>query len=178
MGGALSGKPKTNTSTSSTTPTLTPEMQELMKRLTEFSTESMQNPQAGFAPIRTAAVDNVNRNYSKVGSRLNSSFAQRGYGSSGALGEKQFDTEMARGGDLSNIEAQFAKSAIDQKNFGAGLGQNLLNFGRGSKSEGTSTTPDTSLGDAFMSGGNALENLSGLLSFNNYTKALLKKKEG
>lgn len=145
-------------------------MQALMDQLSKFSTDSINNPSAGLAPIKNAAIDNVNRNYMKVGSRLGSSFASRGYGSSGGLGNAMLQTEFQRGGDLSNIEGEFGKAAIERQNFGAGLGQNLLNFGRGSTSTGTSTTPDTSLSNGLLSGGNALGNLASLLMFNNVLK--------
>lgn len=169
-GSALSGKPKTNTQTNSTTPTLTPQMQALMDQLSKFSSDSISNPSAGLAPIKNAAVDNVNRNYMSVAPRLNKSFASRGYGSSGGLGDAMLQTEFARGGDLSKLEGDFADRAISRQNFGAGLGESLLSFGRGATSTGTSTGPDTSLSNGLLSGGNALENLSRLLMLSNVLK--------
>lgn len=169
-GSALSGKPKTSTQTSSTTPTLTPQMQALMDQLAGYSTDSMNNPGAGLAPIKNAAIDNVNRNYMSVGSRLNKGFASRGYGSSGSLGDSMLQTEFARAGDLTGLEGQFADRAIGQKNFGASLGTQLLGFGRGSSSEGSSTGPDMSMSNGLLSGGNALENLSRLLMLGNVLK--------
>jgi hypothetical protein len=169
-GSLLSGKPKTSQQTSSTTPTLTPEMQALMDRLSKFSTDSIDNPQAGFAPIKNAAVDNVNRNYMSLTPRISKQFASRGYGSSGGLGDTMLQTEFARGGDLSQLEGQFADRALTQRNFGANLGANLLNFGKGSSSSGTSTGPDMSLSNGLLSAGNGISNLSTLLMLSNVLK--------
>ena len=149
------GSAANRTSTSSTSTTLSPELQALIQRLQGYSTQSMENPEAGFAPIKNAAVDQINRNYMDVPSRLSKQFASRGYGSSGSFGNSLYQTELARGGDLSNLEGQFAGKAIDQKNYGASLGQSLLNFGRT-----TSTTNVAAPGSIF---GNTLKSLSSLL---------------
>lgn len=136
-------------------------MQQLQSKLLAYSNQSMNDPQAGFAPIKTAAIDSVNRNYMDMPSRLSSQFASRGYGSSGNFGNSLYRTELSREGDMSSIESQFAKAAIDQRNQGASLGERLLASGRGTTS--TSTGPDTSAANGFMSGGNALENISTLM---------------
>ena len=149
------------TATSSTTPTMTPEMQALQDQLSKYSSDSMSNPEAGMAPIKNAATDQINRNYMNAPARLSSQFGSRGYGSSGSFGNSLYQTEMARGGDLSNLEGQFAQSAINQKNFGANLGAQLLNYGKGSTS--TNTSPDMSLAAGLGAGANGLSNLSTLL---------------
>jgi hypothetical protein len=94
--------------------------------------------------------------------------ARRGYGSSGSTGNSLYRVALARGGDLSNLEGQFADRAITQKNLGATLGEQLLGLGRGTTSTGT--TPDTSLSSGLISGGNALENLSQMLMLSKVLK--------
>lgn len=152
---------KGKTSSASVTPTMTPEMQALMDKLSSYSSESMDNPTAGMAPIKNAATDQINRNYMDIPNRLSSQFASRGYGSSGNFGNSLYKTAIARGGDLSNLEGQFAQAGINQRNFGASLGANLLNFGKGSTS--TATSPDMSLSAGLGAGANGLSNLSTLL---------------
>jgi hypothetical protein len=128
----------------------------------------MSDPGAGLEPIKTAALDNVNRTYIGVPARLASQFASRGYGSSGEFGNSLYKTELARAGDVSKLEGEFGKAAIDQKNYGAQLATAILNAGRGHTT--TTTGPDTSLGDAFMSGGNALSNIARLFTLHDILK--------
>ena len=139
-----------------------------MSRLLAFSNDQMVDPAAGLAPIKNAAIDNINRNYMDVPQQVTSQLARRGYGSSGNMGNSLYRVALARGGDLSNLEGQFADRAISQRNLGATLGEQLLGLGRGTTSTGT--TPDTSLSSGLLSGGNALQNLSSLLMFNNVLK--------
>lgn len=128
----------------------------------------MDSPEAGFAPIRQAGLDNINRAYASAPMRVSSQLASRGYGSSGNVGNSLYRNELARGGAMSDFEGQLATSAINQKNVGASLGQQLLNSGRGSTTTGTG--PGTGLSDGLATGGNALSDLSRLLSFNNFLK--------
>lgn len=167
LGSVLSGKPKTQTST--TTPTLTPQMQAMMDQLSSYSNNAMSNGGGqAVTTMKNTALDANNRNYSKVASRMASTFGARGYGSSGSFGNTEFNTEMSRAGDASNLEGVFAKMGLDQQNFGATLGQNLLNFGKGSTTTGT--TPDTSAQNGFMSAGNGLSNISSMLMLSKLLK--------
>src|SRR5674476_708060 len=173
-GSLLSGKPKTSTSTSSTTPTLTPEMQQLMNQLSSYSTGAMQNGGgAALTTMKNASIDQVNRNYQNVPNQLASQFASRGYGSSGNFGNSLYQTEYQRQGALSGLESQYAQMGLQQQNTGANLGEQLLNFGKGSTSTGTGTTPDTSLQNGFLGAGSAVNgigNVAMLTMFNNILK--------
>jgi hypothetical protein len=166
LGGALAGRSKTYTST--TTPQWSPEMQGLMSRLSAFTDQSMSNPGAGLQPIKQAATDNINRNYQGLSRRLSSQFASRGYGSSGDFGNSLYETEYQRAGDLSQLEGQFADREINQRNLGASLSEQLLGMTRGTTTTGNS--PSTAAGDAFQSAGNGLSNLSTLLMLSNVLK--------
>src|SRR5674476_106120 len=170
-GSLLSGKPKTSTSTSSTTPTLTPEMQQLMNQLSSYSTGAMQNGGgAALTTMKNASIDQVNRNYQNVPNQLASQFASRGYGSSGNFGNSLYQTEYQKQGALSGLESQYAQMGLQQQNTGGNLGEQLLNFGKGSTSTGTGTTPDTSAQNGFLSAGNGLSNLSTLMMLSNVLK--------
>jgi hypothetical protein len=151
----LLNKPKT--STSSTTPTLSPEMKALQDRLAAYSNDEMVDPSKGLAPIRTAGLDNINRTFMDIPSRLSSQFASRGYGSSGDFGSSLYKTEYARGGAISDLEGQLAAMANSNRAHGADIGQRLLNSGQGSTS--TSTGPDTSVGSGINSGLSTLTSL-------------------
>jgi hypothetical protein len=166
IGSFLSGKPKTYTQTS--TPTWSPDQQALLSQLTQFGKDSMVNPFQGLDPIKNAAIDNINRNYMDVPNQVSSQLARRGYGSSGDMGNSFYKVALARGGDLSNLEGQFADRAIQQRNFGASLSDQLLGLTRGTTS--TSNTPDFSASNAFGTAGNALSNLSQLLMFSKVLK--------
>lgn len=170
-GGMINGKPKTSTQTSSSTPTLSPEMQALQAQLMAYSQEQMQDPSKGFAPIRQVGLDNINRSFMSAPSRVSSQLASRGYGSSGDVGGQLYRTELGRAGAMSDFEGQLAQAQIQQKNVGAGLSQNLLNSATGRTSTGSSTGPDTSMGDGLMSGGNAMQDLARMLTFNNFLKS-------
>jgi len=170
-GSLLSGKPKTSTSTSSTTPTMTPEMQQLMDKLSAYSTDSMTNGGGqALTTMKNNSIDQVNRNYMGAPARLSSQFASRGYGSSGDFGNSLYQTEYQRQGQLSGLESQYAQMGLNQQNTGANLGEQLLNFGKGSTSTGTGTTPDTSTQNGFLSAGNGLSNLSTLMMLSNVLK--------
>jgi hypothetical protein len=140
-------------------------MQALMDELLGQARQSINNPMAGLQPIKNAAVDNVNRNYAGVPRRLASQFAARGYGSSGSFGNSLYDTEFARGGDLSKLEGLFADRAIDERNKGLTFGEQLLNFGKGetTTSSGTGTQPGNMAGAGLSAAGSSLGNLSALL---------------
>lgn len=128
----------------------------------------MTNPEQGIAPIRRAGLDNINRTYMDVAPRLASKFAARGYGSSGDFGSSLAQTEYQRGGAMSDFEAQIAQLINGNRNYGASLGTQLLNSGKGSTS--TSTGPDTGFGDALQSTGNGLGNISTLLTLSKLLK--------
>ena len=170
-GSLLSGKPKTSTSTSSTTPTMTPEMQQLMDQLSSYSKDSMTNGGGqALTTMKNNSIDQVNRNYMGAPARLSSQFASRGYGSSGDFGNSLYQTEYQRQGALSGLESQYAQMGLNQQNTGANLGEQLLNFGKGSTSTSTGTTPDTSAQNGFLSAGNGMSNLSTLLMLSNVLK--------
>jgi hypothetical protein len=166
-GSALSGRPKTTTQQSSSTPTFSPELQALMSQLGQYSSASMANPMSTFDAMRGPGLDKINRQYDLMPQQLTTQMARRGYGSSGAMGNTMFQTQLARAGAVNNFEGQLAQMAADRQQQGASLGTSLLNLGRGNQGTGSYTTPDMSLSNGLMSGGNGLSNLSTLLMLRN-----------
>lgn len=128
----------------------------------------MTDPSAGLAPIRQAGLDNINRAYMGISSRLGSQFASRGYGSSGDFGSSLYNTEYQRGGAISGLEGQLAQMANSNRQNGASLSEQLLNLTRGSTTTGTG--PSTALSDGFQSAGNGLNNISTLLTLSQALK--------
>ena len=167
VGSLLSGRPKTQTQTSTSMPTFSPQMQSLMDRMGEFYTSSMQNPEASFGPVRAAGLDRINRTYDVLPQAVMQQASRRGYGSAGSTGNSLYKVGMARAGDISNFEGNLAQEAIQRQMAGASGAANLLQLNRGTTTTGTATTPDTSMSNAFMSGGNAMSNLATLMMLNN-----------
>lgn len=176
-----SGSTASNNSTASVSPTFSPELQQLMTKLLGYSQGLTQDPTAALQPIRNSGLDSINRTYAAVPQAVTQQLANRGYGNSGSLGNSLYKVGLARAGAASDLEGQLATKGIDQQNFGAQLGTQLLNAGKGTTSTssndvsgynwgssagtgtGTGTTPNTSLSNALLSGGNGLNNLSTLL---------------
>jgi len=147
LGSVFSGKPKTSTSTntsssasqgassdqstSSITPTFSEPMQQLIAQLLQYSGDSINNPTGALAPIRNAGLDSINRTYADIPNQVASQAARRGYGSSGALGSSLYKVGLARAGAASDLEGQLATQGIQQSQFGAGLGEQLLNLTKG-----------------------------------------------
>jgi hypothetical protein len=134
-----------------------------MSQLQNYSTSSIANPQANFAPIRQAGLDQINRSYMDLPQELTQQLSRRGYGSSGQLGNTLFRTGLARSGAVSGFEGSLAQEGINQQNRGATLGTQLLQLGRGTSTTGTSTSPDVGLSGGLLSAGSQLGNISLLM---------------
>jgi hypothetical protein len=128
----------------------------------------MSDPAAGLQPLKLSAMEGINRNYAQLPDTISRKLASRGYGSSGKMGGALYGTELARMGDLSDLEGKFAGMVADRQNQGASLGEQLLALASGK--DVTNTGPSNMAGDALMSGGNALNNLSTLLMLSKVLK--------
>jgi hypothetical protein len=145
-----------------------------MTSLANYSQNSVNNPTAALSPIRNAGLQGINQQYAAVPDQVARSMASRGYGSSGAMGNAMFNTNLARAGSVAGLEGQLAQMGLQNQQFGASLGNQLLNTGKGSASDaygttwnkgtgmGTSTTPNTSLASGLLGAGSALGNLGNL----------------
>ncbi len=145
-----------------------------MSSLANYSQQSTANPTAALAPIRNAGLQNINTTYAGVPGQVTRQMASRGYGSSGAMGSGMFNTNLARANSVAGMEGQLANMGQQQSQFGASLGNQLLNTGRGSMSDafgsnystgrtlGTTTTPNNATAAGLLAGGSALGNLAQL----------------
>lgn len=171
-GSVISGKPKTTTSTqtgtststtngsstSSTTPTFSGPLQSLMSQLQDYSTNSINNPSSMLQPIENSGLGAINQSYNGASQQVTQQLASRGFGSSGATGEDLYNVANAKAGAQGNLQGQLAQDAVNQSQFGASLGEQLLNTGKGSTSSttGTSTTTGSSTGTGSTTGPNTM----------------------
>ena len=139
-----------------------------MGRLIAESQDRTSDPNAGLAPLKTAAMERINRNYAGAPNRVTTQLAKRGYAGSGQLPSNLISTENSRLSDLSGLEGTFAQMAADREREGVDLGTRLLTIGGGRDTTGT--TPGDSLGSALSAGGSSLGSLSALLTLQRMLK--------
>lgn len=145
-------------------------MKSLQDQLSKYSSGLLTDPSAGLEPIRAASTDRINRRYAAMPDKLSERFASRGYGSSGDFGNSLYETEVARSGELFDLDSQIAQLILAEKNQGASLSEQLLGMTRGTTSTSTGTTPSTAASDTFQSAGNGLNNIATLLTLSELLK--------
>jgi hypothetical protein len=158
------------TMSGSTTATFSPQLQQMMNQLLSYSSNSMNNPQAMFAPIQNAGLQAINSSYAAVPGQVAAQMAARGYGSSGSAGQAMYNANLSRANAVSGFQGNLADQEINQENAGASLGEQLLNTGKGTSVTGTTsgtTSADSSTNTnstTTTSGlGQILQSLSSLL---------------
>jgi hypothetical protein len=158
-GAALSNRKKESTSTS--TPTLSPELQQVFDKLLADAGGMATDPMKGLAPLKTNAMEQVNRNYAGSADRISTSLAKRGYSGSGKAPGAFVNLETSRLSDQSGIESAFAKMGADRQIQGMGMTGDLLSRMTGQTSTGT--MPGNVAGSALSAGGSSLGSLSALM---------------
>lgn len=128
----------------------------------------MSDPSAGLGAIKRNAQQGADDRYAQVPNQISRSLSSRGYGSSGNFGNTMYQAAFAHNRDLGDIDSQFAQLIANQKNTGASLSEQLLGMTRGSTT--TSTGPNTSLSDGFMSAGNGLNSVATMLTLSKLLK--------
>jgi hypothetical protein len=111
-----------------------------MERISRLMTE----PAAGLAPIRTAMRGNVNARYSALPDTLATKMLAHGGARSGKFGTAMRQSEMARLGELGDVESTIAQMILDQQQEGASLAERLLSQNFGQTTETTGRTDETS----------------------------------
>src|ERR1035441_1939075 len=99
----------------------------------------MNNARSMVAPIRISGLSNINQLDNGVPQQVPQQLASRGFGSSGATGEDLYTVANAKSGAQANLEGQLAQLGVQQSQFGASLGEQLLNTDRKSTSTSTGT---------------------------------------
>ena len=157
-GAALSNRKKESTSTS--TPTLSPELQAAFQKLLADAGGMATDPMKGLMPMKTAAMEGINRGYVGSADRVTTNLAKRGYRSSGKLPGAFVGLETSRLADMSNLEGQFADIASRRQVTGMGMTSDLIARMTGQHSEGT--MPGNVAGSALSAGGSSLGSLTAL----------------
>ena len=103
----------------------------------------IQNPSAGLAPQKTAAIQNVNQAYAPMGDNLMEQLAARGFGRSGQAGVGMRNIALGRAGAVAGLEPQFAQMALQRQMGGMSLAESLLGLNRGSSMSGSSSSQST-----------------------------------
>lgn len=124
----------------------------------------MNDPTAALAPIRNAGLQGINQTYAGVPQQVTQQLANRGYGSSGATGDALYKVGLSRAGAVSGLEGQLATQGIQQQQFGASLGEQLLNSLKGSttSTSGTTSTDGSTTGTETKPGPSIFGTIAGL----------------
>jgi hypothetical protein len=112
--GAVANRGKTVTG--SNTPQWTPDQQAIQGTLRGLIEQRMNGGGTSLQPLRTAAVEGVNRRYRDAPAIVSQKLAARGYGSSGKMGNTLYRMESDRLSDLGDLDAKFAGLQLDQEN--------------------------------------------------------------
>lgn len=106
----------------------------------------MMNPQAAVNPSRMAARDQVNRNYAGLADRVRQQFLTTGGGASGKAGQAQLQGELARSGEVANVDNAAAQQAAALPLTAAGLAEQFLGINLGQTTTGNELTNTTNSG--------------------------------
>jgi hypothetical protein len=178
VGGFFGGQPQTTKSNFSNSGTystsggqstnLTDEQANALPQLGQYIQTRLEDPSAGLAPIKAAAVSNLNAGYSALPTQLRNSMRNTGGGAGGNFGTSMRLAALQRLHDMGMLDSNFAQMILGAQDTGANAAQALLarTFGTSTRGGGqstqsgssTTTGPDTSTAGAFGGG------LGGLLA--------------
>lgn len=130
----------TGTTASSTQRNLSPYQQNIQAPVYKTISDLMTNPQKFVAPAQNQAREQVNQNYAGSADALRSQFMQSGGGSSGKFGTALVQSDLARRGQLSQVDNAAAAQAAQLPITGAQLGEALLGQDFGQTTTGTTST--------------------------------------
>lgn len=126
---------------STTARTLLPGQSGLIGPTSNFISNALTNPSQYVAPTQNQAREQVNDNYSGLADKLHQQFLSLGGGSSGKFGTSLVQGDLARRGELSNVDNQAAVSAAQVPFSAANLANQMLglNFGQSTNTAGSAT---------------------------------------
>jgi hypothetical protein len=165
-------KPTTRSASSSTTlPARTPEAEQISQVLRGLLQDRLTNPQspAQVGGIRNRGRASINKTYDSLGERIESANARRGFGRSGVTGSQRTQLEVARAGEISDLDARLEEYlnnlAIFERDRTTRDAMDFIRLGSGSRSSSESRTVGDEAPSAVGRGFNAgLEDLSFLLT--------------
>ncbi len=119
------------------------------------------DPMKGLAPMKTNAMEQVNRNYMGAGDRVSTNLSKRGYLGSGKTPGAFVGLETSRLADQSGLESRFAELGSQRQLQGMGMTSDLL--GRMTGQTSTGTMPGNAMGAGLSASGSSLGSLSALM---------------
>jgi hypothetical protein len=185
MGGLIGGlgnsaAARTSTGTSTSTSTKTPTYSPAQTNTQSSVATLLQNLLGGgsspeIQAMQTQSADQINKNYSGLGDRMNKFLAARGFGQSGKVGQMAEQNELSRQGALAGNTSNFANTALNEQNTALSDALNFSFANPGGVSNSTGATSSTAAGSGLasalsgaFSGFNSGLNQSALLGgFNN-----------
>lgn len=127
-------------------------MQGLQGDLLSAIQKRMADPAAGTEPIRLGLLEKVNQRYRGLPSRVGTQLAKRGMGQSGQMGAALKGLELARSGEISDVNTSMASTILGREDSTLQLINQILGLNRGTTSTGTQTGSGNMLGGAVGAG--------------------------
>lgn len=128
------------------TKVLSPEQQRAQSQLDRIISSISSNPKEFLAPAQGQARESVNANYGGLADSLRQQFLSGGGGQSGKYGTAALKADLARRGQLSDVDSSFSSQAALLPLTAAGLAQNLLGINMGTNTTGTASSTGTTTG--------------------------------
>jgi hypothetical protein len=153
------------TVTGSNMPQWTPDQQAIQGTLRGLIEQRMKGDGSSLQPLRTAAVEGINRRFRDAPSVVSQKLAARGYGSSGKMGNTLYRMESDRLSGLGDLDAKFAGLQLDQENR---IVDEAMRYGFASPGQtSTQTIPGNMLGGGIGAG---LETFTSLFALDRLLK--------
>lgn len=128
----------------STERVLSPEQQAAQPMLFKIISALSRNPAQFLAPAQNQAREQVNENYTGLGDSLRQQFLTGGGGGgTGKYGRALLGADLARRGDLSRVDNEFAVRSATLPLTAAQLAQDFLGLNFGQRSTGRTDTTST-----------------------------------
>ncbi len=150
-----SGTSKTS-GTSTTSRALTPYQTQLQSPVFSQIMQQLQDPSKTVEPFRVQARNQVNQNYTGLADSLRNQFFTTGGGASGKYGAATLQGDLARRGQLSDVDMNAQESAAGRQLSAATLGADLVS------EPGLATTPSVVVGGQSVAGAAATSASSSL----------------
>lgn len=139
--------------TGTTNRNLTPFQTNLQAPVFSQIMKQLSDPYAAVAPFRQQARNQVNQNYSGLADQLRQQFFTTGGGGSGKYGQATLQGELARRGQLSDVDQQAQMSAAQNQLSWQQIAQQLLGMNFGTTSTESGTAAGTGERSGFNIGG-------------------------
>lgn len=177
LGNRQSARTQTTNQTTSNASTtrrrriLRPEQEPLLGTLASRATELLTNPGAGLGPIRLARRNQVNADFAGIEDTLADRMLAHGGRASGKFGRAVREANVARLGALSGVDADLARTVLEQQERGSNLMERLLAMAFDDEvgTSGTSSMSGTNVLPGSMAAGGVnagLETLTALMAIN------------